>query len=174
MPDLKSAQPSSIASAKTGPTVQCIMVTLDKVVVAIPIDRVDKVVKQATVVGSGLSHMGITHYAGEPVTVVDLQYQLFQRWSEQSSDNQDTYLIIAKTSTQGLLAFPIQAAPDLIEFAVSELRVLPSSYRRADTLGIASHVVRVAQPSGEDLSIFILDLDYLASQCGNPLPLATA
>ena len=144
-----------------GPTLKCVRVNLDKIVLAIPLDCIDRVIRQTPVLGSGLSHMGVIHYADTPITVIDLHYQLFQ--TRKSGINQESYLIITKTMTQNTLAFPIQETPNLIEFPVSKLRVLPPLYRHSDTLGIASHVIRISQPSGEENMFFILDVDYLAS-----------
>ncbi|MEM9009035.1 MAG: chemotaxis protein CheW [Cyanobacteria bacterium P01_F01_bin.86] len=157
-PDLEqihSDQPS-------GPTLRCITINLNAFMLAIPIDRIERVIKQTQVLGSGLNHVGLAHYEGVPITVVDLHHKLFH--TPQVINPQEGYLIIANTTSQNKFAFPIQKFPNLIEFSTGELRVLPSSYRSADTLSIASHVVRVVQSSGENITFFILDMDYLANQ----------
>lgn len=140
---------------------KCITVQIKQLTVALPIDCVDKVIKQTTVMGSGLNPMGVTHYEGNPITVVDLHYHLFQQ--RQDAHDTQNYLIIAKTRNGQKLALPIQGAPNLAEFPSQALRVLPPSYRRADTLGIASHVVRTPSSTGEEATVFILDTDYLAN-----------
>ncbi|MEB3211800.1 MAG: chemotaxis protein CheW [Leptolyngbyaceae bacterium] len=145
------------------PELKCIMVSLNTLTIALPIDRVEKIIKQTSVFGSGLTHLGLTHYEGSPITVIDLHYQLFQTRQIESSDN--GYLIIAQTITQNRLALPIKEPPNLIEFPISRQRVIPQSYRGADTLWMATHVVRIAQPAGELLTVFMIDIDYLAERC---------
>ena len=155
-----STRQSSPRQQRSEATLKCITVQLNQLTVALPIDRVGKVIKQTTVLGSGLNHMGVTHYEGNPITVFDLHYHLFQQRQDARGTN---YLIIAKTQNGQKFALPIQGAPNLAEFPSQELRVLPPSYRRADTLGIASHVVRTIAPTGEEVTFFILDTDYLAN-----------
>ncbi|MDA0266308.1 MAG: chemotaxis protein CheW [Cyanobacteria bacterium] len=170
MAHIKSEQPPRPQTR--GATLKFITVKLNKLTVALPIDAVDKVIRQTTVLGSGLNPMGVTHYEGNPITVIDLHYQLFQH--RQDPIPNQSYLIIAKTGSQKF-ALPIQGAPNLAEFGKHQLRVLPMSYRRADTLGIASHVVRTISPTGEDTTFFILDMDYLANVHSNTInnPLKT-
>jgi purine-binding chemotaxis protein CheW len=47
-----------------------------------------------------------------------------------------------------------------MEVPLSTIRVLPESYRRADTLEVASHVAVIPQEAGS-LSVFLLDVDQL-------------
>lgn len=158
MPYIQSEQPSRQPHLES--TLQCITVRLNQLTIALPINCVDKVIKQTPVLSSGLNPMGVTHYEGNPITVVDLYHHLFQH--RQAPHPNQSYLIIAKTGQGQKFALPIQGAPNLMAFPSRELRVLPSSYRRADTLGIASHVVRKTSATGEDTTFFILDMDYLA------------
>ena len=144
---------------------KCIMVNLNTLKVALPVPYVDKVIKQPQILGSGLNHVGVTNYDGEAITVIDLYYQLFQ--IRQDFQTKDSYLIIAKLANETKVAFPVKGTPNLIEISATDMRVLPGSYRQADTLGIASHLVKMSQPSGQDEMIFILDLDYLVSQYSN-------
>ncbi|MEM7594622.1 MAG: chemotaxis protein CheW, partial [Cyanobacteria bacterium P01_A01_bin.83] len=54
----------------------------------------------------------------------------------------------------------VAQAPNLIDVPQSQIRILPNSYRHADTLEIASHVAIIDQ--GEtSKTIFILDLAKL-------------
>ncbi|NES01156.1 MAG: chemotaxis protein CheW, partial [Symploca sp. SIO1B1] len=43
---------------------------------------------------------------------------------------------------------------------LSQIRILPESYRRADTLDIASHVAVINQ-AGVALTVFLLDVELL-------------
>ena len=148
----------------SGSGLKCITISLSELMLALPVEKVDKVIKQTPVISSGLNHMGITHYEGDPITVVDLHYQLFQR--RQSEKSSGKYLIIAKAVGQNKFAFPVQEAPSLVEFPMSSLRVLPPSYRGTDTLEVASHVVRKAHSSGDETTFFVLDVDYLSKKYG--------
>ena len=52
-----------------------------------------------------------------------------------------------------------------MELPLSQIRTLPESYRRGDTLEIASHVTRVQQ-NDQLLTVFILDVDRLVPPMG--------
>jgi purine-binding chemotaxis protein CheW len=47
-----------------------------------------------------------------------------------------------------------------MEIPLSAIRLLPESYRRADTLEVASHVAVIPQDK-ESITIFLLDVDLL-------------
>ncbi|MGL5796182.1 MAG: chemotaxis protein CheW, partial [Waterburya sp.] len=69
--------------------------------------------------------------------------------------------IISKNITGEPLGIRVTEAPTLIDVPVAKIRLIPDSYRRADTLAIASHVAVIPQKNDTALTIFILDLKRL-------------
>ena len=91
------------------------------------------------------------------VTVVDLSWQFFKSSSISDSGG---YLVIVQNTTGEFYGIPVAATPVLIQVALSMFRVLPESYRRADTLEVASHVAVMPQ-QGTPLTVFLLDVELL-------------
>ncbi|MBR8826468.1 MAG: chemotaxis protein CheW [Gomphosphaeria aponina SAG 52.96 = DSM 107014] len=130
--------------------------------VAFTIESVQKVIKSTQVYGSGLSHLGIAHIEDREITVIDLHKRLFST-SQPIPSEAKTYLILAKNSSGEQFGIIVNQTPSLVDVPLSSVRVLPESYRRADTLKIASHVTVVSQET-EEKTIFILDTDQLIAQ----------
>ena len=135
-----------------------IVFDIGKLTVAFPIERMHKIINRTPVHGSGLSHIGITHIDDREVTVVDLHQRLFG--SAQADSPVEGYLVIVQGNQGELFSIPTVNAPTLMEVPLSRIRVLPESYRRSDTLGIASHVTLIPQPENP-LTIFLLDVNRL-------------
>ncbi|MGF1481795.1 MAG: chemotaxis protein CheW [Cyanophyceae cyanobacterium] len=127
--------------------------------VAFPIDVVQKIINRTTVYGSGLNHTGIAHVGDQEITVVDLHKRLFQT-SQLEESGTTGYIVLFKNSHGEQMGILSVQTPTLMDVSLSELRVLPESYRRADTLEIASHVAVIPQVP-ESLTIFLLDSDRL-------------
>jgi purine-binding chemotaxis protein CheW len=70
------------------------------------------------------------------------------------------YFIISKNITGEPLGILVAQTPTLIDVPATQIRIIPDTYRRADTLEIASHVVVISQEH-ETQTIFILDLERL-------------
>ncbi|UBF24709.1 chemotaxis protein CheW [Kovacikia minuta CCNUW1] len=128
---------------------------------AVPIQFTYKVANYSSVHGSGLNHMGVTHVDNLEITVVDLHRRLFK--SDQTDEfSPDNCLVIVQNSMGELCGVPSANAPTLMEVPLSMIRALPPSYRRSDTLDIASHVAVIPQASST-LTLFLLDVDQLLS-----------
>jgi purine-binding chemotaxis protein CheW len=65
-----------------------------------------------------------------------------------------------QNTTGELYGIPVAETPVLMEVSLSQVRVLPESYRRADTLDVASHVAVIPQETAP-LTLFVLDVDLL-------------
>ena len=147
--------PTSQPSTNTA--IELLVFKIGKLTLALPILQVQKVVKRQEVHGSGLSHVNLAHLNDAEIAVVDLHQKLFGT----SHSEAEGYFIISKnTSTGEPLGIVVAQSPNLIKVSLDRIRQLPNSYRRADTLEIASHVTVI--PQGEQTAtIFILDLERL-------------
>jgi purine-binding chemotaxis protein CheW len=141
------------------PSIKLIVFGIGSLNLALRIDSVYKVVNHTPVYGSGLNCVGVAHVGDGEVTVVDLYRQFFKASPFQESDRGD-YLVIVKNTTGELYGIPVADTPILLEVPLSQIRVLPESYRHADTLGVASHVAVIPQELAP-LTIFLLDVDLL-------------
>lgn len=126
---------------------------------ALRIESVYKVLNHTLVYSSGVNPVGITHLSEREVVVIDLQRRLFNSSGIQHA-SQPGFLIVAENPAGELYGIPVESTPTLMEIPLPAIRVLPESYRRADTLGIASHVAVVPQPESA-LAIFLLDVNQL-------------
>jgi chemotaxis signal transduction protein len=129
--------------------------------VAFTIDFVQKVIKYTHIYSSGLTDMGITHLEDQEITVIDLYQRLYKK-PFISQDDQEGYLVIAKNTVGEIFAIVSIETPSLIDVPLSQIRILPESYRKADTLNIASHVTVIPQEN-ELLTVFLLDVDSLVA-----------
>jgi purine-binding chemotaxis protein CheW len=69
-------------------------------------------------------------------------------------------LILASNSIDEQFAILRQTTPTLENIPIFQIRLLPDSYRRTDTLELASHVTMV--PQGENtLTAFVINVDRL-------------
>ena len=134
-----------------------VIFTIGNLTLALPIKQVQKVVKHNSVHGSGLSHVNLTHLEEQEVAVVDLHQKLFKvSLREQSGTN--GYFIITQPVIGEPLGIMVAQTPILLDVPLSQIRILPESYRQADTLAIASHVAIIPQPDKTTMTVFILDL----------------
>ena len=145
-------------SAKTNSLIKLLVFEIGKLTLALPILQVQKVVKQSEVHGSGLSHVNLTHLAEQEVAIVDLHQKLFGVSITQAEAT--GYFIISKNIAGEPLGIVVSQTPTLIDVPVEQIRLLPDSYRRADTLSIASHVAIIAQ-NDANITVFMLDLSRL-------------
>ncbi|GFE70380.1 chemotaxis protein CheW [Chroococcus sp. FPU101] len=147
---------------------------VEKLHLALSVDLVQKVINYTPVFGSGLSSFGVAHIDNQEITVIDLHQQFFKTSSEIAvgrgvqapefdsgdSPSQKGYLILTKTTIGETFALWVTQAPTLIDVSLSQIRLLPESYRRADTLGSASHVMLIPSEN-KTMTVFILDVDHL-------------
>ena len=151
------ASTDSRRSSVSVPIIKAIVFQIGSLNLAIRIESVHKILRHTSIYTSGLNGVGIAHVDDGEVVVLDLQWRLFRDKTIDTS-NQATYLIVVKNSVNELQGIPVNAVPSLIDIPVATLRVLPDSYRHADTLGIASHVAVIPQAQNS-LTVFLLSLD---------------
>lgn len=157
--NLKSTDTDLSEARKTIPSLKFIVFGMGELNLALRIESVHKVVNHAPVYSSGSNHIGVTHLADTEVTVVDLHKRFFKS-SLLDNSEQKGYLVIVKNTVGELYGIPVVETPTLIEVPSTMIRVLPESYRRADTLEVASHVAVIPQAEAT-LTIFLLDVDLL-------------
>lgn len=130
---------------------------------ALPVESVKKITHYTLMQGSGITAVGLIHVDETEITAIDLYKRLFKVSQPLMSGRQ--FLILAKNSVDELFGILVPQTPSLVDLPLSEIRTLPNSYRRGDTLEIATHVTRVEE-NGELLTVFILDVDRLVPPMG--------
>lgn len=141
--------------------VKIITFEVGNVNLALPIQNVHKIVRQLPVHGSRPNGVGIAHLDDREVTIVDLQHQLFTS-SENTTADRVGYTVIVKNTPGELFGIPVEGVPVLMEVAQSSIRVLPESYRQADSLGFATHVAVISDVE-PPVTVFLLDIKQLLS-----------
>jgi len=124
---------------------------------AVPVEAIAKVQKYTHIFSSGLNHMGVAHIDDREVTILDLQRRLFNTTAI-DAEHQKGYLILIDTPVGEQFGIPVLAMPKFLKIPVSVIRTLPEIYRRSDTLGVASHVAVISEPT---LTVFMLDPEKL-------------
>jgi purine-binding chemotaxis protein CheW len=155
--------PANSTISKTrqiAPSLKLIVFSMGALNLALRIESIYKVVNHTATYSSGLNHIGVTHLENSEVTVVDLHRRFFQS-SQFKNTEQEGYLIVVKNTTGEFYGIPVVEAPVLTEVPLSMIRVLPESYRRSDTLEVASHVAVIPQEGSAPLTVFFLDVDLL-------------
>jgi purine-binding chemotaxis protein CheW len=145
----------------TSSIIKLLVFEIESLSLALPVKQVQKVIRQTEVHGSGLSYVNLSHLEDQEVTIVDLYRKLFKVSQPTNNSKEKGYFIITKNITSEPLGIMVNKTPTLIDVLVEQVRTLPNSYRRADTLEIASHVAVIPQDKETALTIFILDLDRL-------------
>lgn len=126
---------------------------------ALPVESVSKVIPYTTIHSSGLNELGIIHVGNRDLTVVDLYRRLFKTPHESSSSNKG-YFVLTINSVKESFAIWVPESPSLLDILLSNIRVLPESYRRRDSLEIATHVALFSHLNTQK-TIFLLDADAL-------------
>ena len=156
---------SQSTTTATG-TVKLLVFSIGNLNTALSIDMVNKVVNYSNITSSGLNYYGLVNIEGQDITVIDLHKKLFGT-SEQLNPEDKKYLLLSRNSNGETFGILIKNSPELYDIALNSIRQLPNSYRRADTLKIASHVFMVAtdeenqEQNQEQRTVFILDPDEL-------------
>ncbi|MEM8828572.1 MAG: chemotaxis protein CheW [Cyanobacteria bacterium P01_G01_bin.19] len=151
---------SGLAAKDREQLIKLLVFDVDRLTLALPILQVQKVVRYNPVHGSGLSHVNLVHLEDKDIAVVNLHQKLFNLDLPQISQDRG-YFIISRTSVGESIGILVLQPPALIDIPQSQIRVIPDSYRRSDTLEIASHVTIVPQKDGTRKTIFILDSQRL-------------
>ena len=178
---------TTVTPSATARPLSCIQIDLAPLHLAVPIDRVEKVVRPSDIVGEDIAGEGLIEEGmiGENLSALGqhghddasaagavssgIVYYAnravtllnLQRHFQQVPAP-TTYFLILRATSGELVAIPIPHAPNLIEFPAPALKQLPPTYRRVNLLGIASHVARTS----EGPTTFILDVDYLVNRWG--------
>ena len=145
-------------NAKAVASLKAIVFNIGNLSLALRIENVYKVLGQTPVYGSGHNHVGIAHVGDREVTVIDLSQQLF--CSNTGAVAQANYLVVAQNTAGELFGIPVAVVPALKQLALSNIRVLPESYRDSDLLGLASHVCQISEKE-TTLTVFLLDVDRI-------------
>ncbi len=124
---------------------------IGNIIFGISIDQIYKVVSSAQIYSSEGNWVGVSHIGDREVTVLDLQKKFFHPHSQQG------YLIIIQYTDNELYGILVETVPALIDVPLSQIRVLPPSFRNADALGMASHVA-IINDQDTTQTIFLLDL----------------
>ncbi|WNZ23779.1 chemotaxis protein CheW [Leptolyngbya sp. NK1-12] len=150
-----SSQDSSIVH----PNAKLVAFSVGQLTLAARIEQVDKVVNLPTVYGSGLKPVGLAQVDEHDITVIDLQRHLFGITAQSMPT---PYLILLHTRSGEGIGIPVSDTPILIEVPTNLIRSLPASYRRADTLEIASHIAIISEAE-QTRTLFLLDVEQLSS-----------
>ena len=155
--------------------VKLLVFSIGKLTLALPVKQVKQVTRYTPIHGSGMSYINLTHIGKQQVTVIDLHQKLFGV-SQNEIIPEGGYFIITKSRpvtimkdgekichdlVEESLGIRVLETPSLIDVALEDIRILPASYRYADTLEIASHVAIVNRKNQMSQTIFILDLEHL-------------
>jgi chemotaxis signal transduction protein len=159
MTNLTKSQSSSLTPKKNERSLKLLIFGMGNLNLALPIDYVKKVIHHIPIYSSGTNHFGVVHLEDREVTVIDLHRKIFKtRQAYKSIDK--SYLILTRNTAQEQFGIVVDRTPSLIEVPVSQIRVLPESYRRSDTLEIASHITIIPEKDNS-LTVFLLDVDRL-------------
>ncbi len=134
---------------------------IGKLNLALSVPIVEKVLNYTPIHSSGTTASGIIHLENRSVMVIDLYKRLFN--IKQSGVSQTKqFLILARNTVNESFGILINESPTLFDVSLSQIRVLPDSYRQSDTLSIASHVMIIPYKD-ESLTVFLLDGDRLVN-----------
>ena len=141
-------------------SLKLVIFQIGKLTLSLPVEQVKKVTKYNQTHGSGLSYVNLSHLENQEVAIIDLHQKLF-KVSQNELSSEKGYFIITKNTAGDSLGIRVLQTPTLLDIPFSRIRILPISYRHADTLEIASHVAVLPQDDETLQTIFILDVDCL-------------
>lgn len=145
-----------VRSSQAVPSLKAIAFTVGNLNLGLRIEQVYKVLGKTRVHGTGLDRVGIAHVGDREVMVVDLNQQLSGSIGGATEAN---YLVVAQNLRGDLVGISVAIVPTLKEVSLSNIRVLPDSYRQTALLGIATHVCQVLEEV--PLTLFLIDVDKL-------------
>lgn len=144
----------------TAKLVKLIAFDVGKLSLALALEQVQKVINLPPIYSSGLNPIGVAQIGEREITVIDLHRRLF-RSEAASTEVRHSYLLLLQTAKREILGISVTETPLLIEVPTTLIRRLPESYRRADTLEIASHIAVVPLGTGGSRTLFLLDVEML-------------
>lgn len=157
---LTKVKPSAKQSNSRDATfLKVVVFSIGNLKLALRIETAYKVLNQTPVYGIGSSGVGIANVGDRDVTVVDLHQQLFRSSNIDEGVNKG-YLLIIQNKKGELYGIPVAGVPAVMEIPLTDIRVLPHSYRHADVFGFATHVCHIPQAE-VPLTIFLLDVDQM-------------
>jgi chemotaxis signal transduction protein len=121
---------------------------------AVPMTGVQKVIRTPEIFKSGARSLGVAHFEGRDVIVVDLHQKIYGSPNPQY----EKYVIVTEIPSGHLYGVLATHLPTLVTLPCAELRPLPEEYRQRDPLGIASHVASIVH-NGETQTVFLVDLE---------------
>ena len=152
---------NTVDQSSVSQTEKFLVFSVGKLNLALSVTIVEKILNYTAIHSSGTTATGIVHLENRSVTVIDLYQRLFNI-KQANVSHAKQFLILAKNSQNESFGIVINETPTLFDVSLSQIRVLPASYRQNDTLNIASHVMII--PYKEDsLTVFLLDCDRLVS-----------
>ncbi len=162
-----TAQPAATSPAQRGRANQkqtalshrkLIVFPVGELRLAVPMNNISRVINRPKVYSSGTHAVGVTTVGDRELTIIDLHQQLFSIPGPFNPERPG-YLVLTPSPTGEIMGIPTPETPRLVEVPLEQIRELPQSYRQADTLWVASHMVRTAvDEEGELQSIFMLDM----------------
>jgi len=155
-----SSKSATIISDSINSSLKLVVFQIGKLTLSLPVEQVTKVTKYNQTHGSGLSWVNLTHLEEQEVPIIDLHHKLF-KVSQNELSSEKGYFVITKNTTGEPLGIRVLQSPTLLDVPFSQIRILPVSYRHADTLEIASHVAIIPQEDETLQTIFVLDVDCL-------------
>jgi chemotaxis signal transduction protein len=157
---LSPALPTSSANRKQKALNSCKLITfpIGSLRLAVPMDSISRVINRPKVYSSGLGAAGVTTVGDRELTIIDLHQQLFATPAPFNAERPG-YVVLTPSPSGELIGIPTPETPLLLEVPNEDIRELPPSYRQADTLWIASHMLRTSLVEGGEIqSLFVLDM----------------
>ncbi len=136
--------------------IKLVAFSLQDLWLALKIHEVQRVIPMPQVFKSGQGAVGVASLDRKTVTILDLGQQLFGTPLAVPGN----YLMLLPEAGGELIGIPVVETPMILEVSEKEIQALPPSYRLADTLGIASHLVVLSDP---DQTVFLLDTARLGA-----------
>lgn len=159
-PPIQPSEPSKPAKAeKIARVLKLLVFSVGSLNAAIRVEFVQKVVNKVTVYSSEFGYLGVANVGDEEITVIDLHERFFKS-NQNRNSSLNGYLAIVKNNLQEKFGIWVVHTPVLMEVPLSQVRTLPESYRRANTLEIASHVAVIPQETAS-MTLFLLDPDRM-------------
>lgn len=162
--------PSAATRKPTEAMLKLVVFPLGQLLLAAPMDRISRVIHCPQVYSSGLGSVGVATVGDRELTIIDLHQELFHSPTPQVADRPG-YLVLTPAPSGELMGIPTPETPLLLEVPTRLVRLLPDSYRQADTLWVASHMVRTALGEGQPpQSIFVLDMAAIVDRISHRSP----
>ncbi len=141
---------------------QVVAFPVGTLILSVPIQSVYRVLSKIPVNGSGERGVGIAHLENDELTVFDLEYQLFPQQMQQNLAIKGSHIIVVQSETE-VLGLLVKQTPTLMNLERDRVRILPDSYRQADTLSFCSHVA-ILDGKEARTTVFLLDVEQLLQE----------